>query len=98
MNLARTSSRRAFQIINRWEFRRYDHRRTGVSNSRGWLHYVGVGPVLVVIGFHRGWRYRTRRSRTWTRRTPAAWIELTLYAGKKTFDVYPGCRIREAWL
>jgi len=72
----------------RWQFKSYDHRRNGILRSRGWLHYAGVGPVLIAVGFHRGWRQRR----------PWAWIEITVYLGGVTIDVYPGMRIPESWL
>lgn len=85
----------------RWEFRRYDRRRElrAAFAGRGWLHYAGLGPVLIVVGFHRGWRYRRRRRRPgWQARRPYAWIELTLYLRHHMFDIYPGIRIPESWL
>ena len=81
----------------RWEFRRYDRLR-GILRSRGWLHYAGLRPLLLVVGFSRGWRYRKGRGPGWSRRYPAAWIELTLYPGTQMFDVYPGVRVPEPWL
>lgn len=83
----------------RWEFDRYDHRRNGISHSRGFLHYIGVRSVLFVWGFHRGVvggigygsRYNGRAY---------AWLEFTLYApglgsGK---SIYPKIRIPRRWL
>lgn len=73
----------------RWEFRRYDHRRNGISYSRGFLHYVGLGPVLFVWGFHRAS----------LRRKPSLWVEFTLYVGERIdWSVYPTMRIPERWL
>jgi len=45
----------------------------------------------MVIGFHRGLRGKTRLR-------PWAWIEITLYAGDRMFDAYPGLPIRHSWL
>lgn len=36
----------------RLSLQRYDHRRTGTARSRGWLHYAGLGRLLVVSGAH----------------------------------------------
>jgi len=83
----------------RWEFGRYDHRRHGVSYSRGWLLYVGVRPVLFVWGFHRGilggYGYGARYNGR-----PHAWFEFTFYGPEPALgkSVYPKCRIPRAWL
>jgi hypothetical protein len=81
----------------RCEFRRYDHRRRGISSSRGWLHYLGIGPPLLV-GVHRGWRYKPKRGATRSHRYPRAWIEPALYLGDRPIKVYPGVRGPEQWL
>jgi hypothetical protein len=83
----------------RWEFYRYDHRVHGVANSRGFLHYIGLGPVLLVWGFHRGVLGGYGYGRRYNGR-PYAWLEFTLYApglgvGK---SIYPRWRIPRSWL
>jgi hypothetical protein len=82
----------------RWGFKRYDHRGHGISHSRGWLHYVGLGQYLLVLGFHRGvvngWGYDRIRTGK-----PRAWLEFTFYGRKqKGHSAYPGIRIPRRWL
>ena len=83
----------------RWEFRRYDHRRHGVSHSRGVLQYIGVKSLLLVVGFHRGVRGGYGYEPRYTGRA-YAWLEFTLYAPGLGLgrSIYPKMRIPRSWL
>lgn len=79
----------------RWEFMRYDHRRNGIMFSRGWLHYMGLGPALIVVGFHRS--SNSYRSLYQFNAKGRAWVEITTYWRMKGHSFYPGIRIPKRW-